>query len=116
MTIFEELQAAGLPVISADESGSISMGYMTPQQKQQFDDIVLNHFDPTAYQNVLQQRTDLQALKDAYQDMITRLEQIQNAGVVPFTQTGFNQVVQAVKDESLYVERIMKFLKRLLNS
>ncbi len=56
---------------------------------------------------------DEQALKDAYQNMIARLEQIQNAGTIPFTQAGFNQVVQAGKDEALYIERIMKVLKTL---
>jgi hypothetical protein len=60
---------------------------------------------------------DKQALLQAkaeYPNMITRLEQIQNAGAIPFTQAGFNQVVQAVKDEALYIERIMKVLRRML--
>lgn len=67
---------------------------------------------PTA--DDLAEQADLQQARDAYQTMITRLEQIQNAGTIPFTQTGFNQVVQAVKDEALYIERIMKVLKSIL--
>lgn len=50
-------------------------------------------------------------IRTEYLNMITRLEQIQNAGAIPFTQTGFNQVVQAIKDEALYIERIMKAIK-----
>lgn len=57
---------------------------------------------------------DEQTIRDAYQTMITRLEQIQNAGAIPFTSAGFNQVVQAVKDLALYEERIMKVLKNLV--
>lgn len=66
-------------------------------------------------QPVTQEETDWmnerQQIKAAYQTMITRLENIQAAGVIPFTQAGFNQVVQAVKDEALYIERVMKVLK-----
>ncbi len=50
-------------------------------------------------------------VKAAYQNMITRLEQIENAGAIPFTVAGFNQVVAAVKDEATYIKRIMKYLK-----
>jgi hypothetical protein len=57
---------------------------------------------------------DRQQIKDAYINMLARLEQIQNAGAIPFTQAGFNQVVQAVKDEALYIERIMKVIARLI--
>lgn len=64
------------------------------------------------------QEADRQAILQArveYQNMITRLEQIINAAAPPFTQAGFNQVVQAVKDISLYEERIMKVLRRTLS-
>jgi hypothetical protein len=53
-------------------------------------------------------------VKVEYQNMITRLEQIESAGAIPFTQAGFNQVVAAVKDEATYIKRIMKFMRRLL--
>jgi hypothetical protein len=53
-------------------------------------------------------------VRTEYQIMIARLEQIQNAGAIPFTQAGFNQVVQAVKDEALYIERIMKVIKHIV--
>lgn len=63
---------------------------------------------------LLQEEQLLSQIKVEYQNMLTRLQQIQNAGSIPFTQAGFNQVVQAVKDEALYIERVMKFLRRLL--
>ncbi len=52
---------------------------------------------------------DKQQLKDQYLTMIARLQQIQ--AVVSPTNA---QVIQAVKDEALYIERIMKVLKRIL--
>lgn len=51
-------------------------------------------------------------IRTEYQNMITRLEQIQNAGSISFTQAGFNLVVQANKDQALFIERIMKFIAR----
>lgn len=58
------------------------------------------------------QEQGLQQFKAAYLAAITRLNQIQNAGAIPFTQAGFNQVVQAVKDIALYVEQLAKIAKR----
>jgi hypothetical protein len=58
--------------------------------------------------------TARQQIKAEYSNMVTRLQQIQNAGAIPFTQAGFNQVVQAVKDEALYIERVMKVIKTLV--
>jgi hypothetical protein len=60
---------------------------------------------------IQQNISNVETIKAAYIAMIARLDQIQNAGTIPFTQAGFNQIVQAVKDEALYIERIMKFLK-----
>lgn len=57
---------------------------------------------------------DKSQIKTEYINMIQRLEQIQNSGAIPFTQAGFNQVVQAVKDEALYIERVMKVIKSLV--
>jgi hypothetical protein len=45
---------------------------------------------------------------------ITRLQGIQNAGTIPFTQAGFTQVVNAVKDMALYEEKIIKVLVRII--
>lgn len=36
MTIYDELIAAGLPVISADENGAIKMGVMNAEQKERY--------------------------------------------------------------------------------
>jgi hypothetical protein len=109
MSILDQLTAAGLPVISAEENGNIIMGPMTPEQDAQFNDLTLQYFNPTAYQDLLQQRADTQALRDAYVTMINRLEQIQSA-----SNPTNAQVVQAIKDEALYLERIMKVLRKML--
>lgn len=52
---------------------------------------------------------DMQQVKTEYVNMINRLEQIQ-AAVSPTNA----QVVQAIKDEALYIERIMKVIRRLV--
>lgn len=51
---------------------------------------------------------DRAQLRDQYQAMITRLEQIQAA-----TNPTNAQVIQAVKDEALYIQRLMKVLKNI---
>lgn len=64
-------------------------------------------YTPTAEE--LQTEIDIEQLREAYVNMIARLEQIQAA-----TNPTNAQVIQAIKDEALYIERIMKFLKKLL--
>jgi hypothetical protein len=56
----------------------------------------------------------LQTIATQYETAINRLIAIETAGVIPFTQAGFNQVVQAVKDEAKYIRLIAQALKRLL--
>lgn len=109
MTIYSDLQAAGLPVISASENGEISMGAMTEAQQQQFFDVVLNHFKPSDYVALQTFRSDRQTLVNVYANMITRLEQIQ-AAANPTNA----QVIAAVQDLSLYIERILKVIKRIV--
>lgn len=109
MTIYDELLAAGLPVVIADESGAVSMGAMTQTQRGQFTDILLQHFQPAVWAEVQQTRVDMQTVRNAYQDMITRLEQIQAA-----SNPTNAQVIQAIRDEALYIERIMKIIKRMV--
>lgn len=71
--------------------------------------------DASVYMQKLQDDKNLrEQIKAEYINMINRLQQIQNAGAVPFTQAGFNLVVQAVKDEALYIERISKVIKRII--
>lgn len=109
MTILQELQNADLPVISASEDGAISMGAMTSAQELTFVGIVTRYFLPVEYANSQAQKADRQTLITAYTTMITRLEQIQAA-----TNPTNAQVISAVQDLSLYVERIMKVLKTLV--
>lgn len=112
-TFIEKLNSENLPVISADNSGNVVMGPMTPTQEDTYNDIILEHFMPSVWADVQQIRSNWNLVKSEYLNMITRLEQIQNAGAIPFTSAGFNQVVQAVKDESLYIERILKVFRRI---
>lgn len=56
-----------------------------------------------------QVKLDKQQLKQAYQTMIDRLEQIQ-AAVSPTNA----QVIQAIRDEALYIKRVMKVLEKLI--
>lgn len=67
----------------------------------------------TIQQSVTQAEIDwlseIQSIKLAYQNMITRLEQIQTTSNPTNT-----QVIQAVKDEALYIERIMKAIKTII--
>lgn len=49
MTILQELQNAGLPVLSALENGQIVMGAMTPEQEEVYNDILLEYFQPTVH-------------------------------------------------------------------
>lgn len=111
MTLYEKLIAAGLPIQSATEDGAITglPGVaMTPAQIQTMNDIILEYFNPAEYADLIAWRTNAQELKAVYQDMIARLEQIQAA-----SNPTNAQVIQAVKDEALYIERIMKVIKRM---
>lgn len=106
MTLYEKLQNAGLPVISADETGAVSMGAMTLQQQETFQDILLEHFQPDKYTELLEHRSSLLALKGEYQTDITTLQNIQNT-----TNPTNSQVIAAMKYEAKTLERILKFLK-----
>ena len=69
-------------------------------------------YTPTAEE--LQEEADIQTIKDTYITTVARMEQIKNAATPPFTQAGFNLMAQAVRDEAEAIERVYKFLKRLL--
>lgn len=114
MGLFEKFQAAGLPVISVDETGGVAMRAMTPEQMLIMQDIILEHFRPNDWNEELNIRLYKSEFRDEFISMVNRLEQIINSGTIPFTQAGFNQVVQAVKDDALYSKRILNFLKRLI--
>lgn len=63
-------------------------------------------------QQTIAQDLDWQTLKTEYQAAVDRLQQIENAGAIPFTQAGFNQVVQAVKDVAKYERFILIYLRK----
>lgn len=58
--------------------------------------------------------TNLQNISSQYQAAIDRLVAIETSGAVPFTSAGFNQMVQAVKDEAKYIRLIAQAIKRII--
>lgn len=118
MTLLSNLQGANLPISAATEDGNSITWQQQPTdaQMQTCRDIVLQYIDPVAYNNLLVERTDIQQIKtqELYQAMITRLENIESFGGVPFTLQGFTQVVNAVKDQATFQKRILKVLKILV--
>jgi hypothetical protein len=55
-TLFETLQAAGLPVMSVDERGAvpvIAMGIMTMEQQAQFGDVLTQYSNAAGYNAIL---------------------------------------------------------------
>jgi hypothetical protein len=91
------------------ESGAISMSAMTQAQEVVFRDILLSHFPPSKYADVLTERTERADLKAQVAAAITRLEQIKNAA----TPTNA-QVIAAIRDMATYEEVIIKVLVRLV--
>lgn len=76
MTLFEKLQTAGLPVISATENGQVIMGAMAPEQEKIYNNIMLEHFQAIVYAEMLENEVDIQALKDDYVVAMTRFDTI----------------------------------------
>lgn len=111
MSLYQKLIDANLPIQSASEAGEI-IGLpdveMTSEQRGLLDDIVMEHFRPTEYADVLADRANMKAHKDNYLKAIARLEQIQNA-----TNITNAQAVAAIKDMALIQERTLKLLKKM---
>jgi hypothetical protein len=102
MFTLQNLLDAGLPALTTDGIELTQFAReLTPAEWLTY----LSIADPIEYQNQL----DRQALKSAYQTMITRLEAIQAA-----SNPTNAQIVQAIKDEALYIERVMKVISRLV--
>ena len=109
MTIFSELQAAGLPVISAAENGNISMGIMSMDQQAIFQDILLRYFLPSAYAELQISKVDKQQLKDEYLATVTQLQSIEAA-----TNPTNAQVIAAVKFLAKTLRLLLKLLARMI--
>lgn len=94
----QDLINAGLPAIFTDgiKNTEFSRGLTDVEWK-----TYLTISDP--------ERVEFLTLKEQYQAMIGRLEVIQSV-----TNPTNAQIVQAIKDEALYIERIMKVLKNIL--
>jgi hypothetical protein len=112
MTLLEKLTAAGLPIASATESGEISglPGIpMTQKQERIFQDILLEHFRPAEYAELLLSRSDESQLKSEYQATIAQLQTIENA-----TNPTNAQVIAAVKFLAKTLRLLLKLLARQL--
>ena len=56
MTLYDDLLAEGLPVISVSDKNEITMGTMTDDQKLIYDAVLLQYFHPNDYPDVLERR------------------------------------------------------------
>ena len=112
MTIFEKLQSAGLPVVSADESGAISMGAMTPEQDEMFQNIILEHFNPTAYADKIERKENDTDFQTEFQNRIDGLTQIATvAKPTTFTQADIGAMFDAIQDMARNQRAILKRIK-----
>lgn len=107
MTIFEKLVNAGIPVISANENGEISTEILTADQEKTFKDILLEHFNPSKYAEILLERSDKAQLKAEYLNTIATLQQIEDA-VNPTN----GQVISAVKFLAKTLRLLLKLIAR----
>jgi len=78
MTLFQVLQTAGLPVEIAEEDGTVSMGTMTDEQTQIFQDILLEYFQPAAHDEAQGHIVELTGFKDKYIETRDKLLQIES--------------------------------------
>ena len=110
MTLFEKLQAAGLPVVFVDElTGIITMGAMTDEQIITYNRILLEHYQSGEYQTLLENEADIQNIKDNFQSRWDTLTLIENKQT--FTATEAAQVLNFLASTQ---KRIMKWIYRQL--
>ena len=112
MTFYETLQSAGLPVLSADESGACVMGDMTPEQEALFQRIVTEHFHPERYAELLEEEANNTDFKTEFQNRLDRLTQIATvAKPSPFSQADIGNMFDALQDMARNQRAIMKRVK-----
>ena len=112
MTLLEKLQAAGLPVISADESGACTMGDMTDEQGDLFQRILIEHFNPERYAELLEREANAVDFSAEFQARIDRLTQIATvAKPSPFSQADIGNIFDALQDMARNQRAIMKRVK-----
>ncbi len=75
--------------------------------------LALNGVDYTFTAEEQARLDTIATFKAGFQAAIDRLQQIENSGTIPFTQAGFNQVVQAVKDMAKYERLIAQAIRYL---
>jgi len=108
-TLYEKLITAGLPIISATEEGEIESLQMTAEQQLLFSDILMEHFQPIQYADILTIRADRQQLKEEYQSTIATLQTIEST-----TSPTNAQVIAAVKFLAKTLRLLLKLLARLI--
>ena len=109
-TLYDKLIAAGLPVASATEAGLVDgmPGVpFTEAQRLKLEDILLEHFQPAVYADLLIYRADKTQLATEAQATITTLQNFEAV-----TNPTNAQVIAAVKFLAKTLRLILKFIVR----
>jgi hypothetical protein len=106
MSLFTDLQAAGLPVISASDGQSATFSRSLSEAETE---IYLDLLDPTRPTKRTEFQTAVLQFKDEYQAAKTRLSQIENAANPTNA-----QVIQAIRDIAKYERLLAKLLARFI--
>lgn len=99
--LYQTLIAAGLPVLSASETGEIISKGMTEPQRKLCEDLVSQYFEPVVYQATLDERTNTAALKSEHPNALTKLQGYRDATTMTNA-----EVVAAIK----YISRVLIFI------
>lgn len=80
MTFLLTVQNAGLPIISVNEidgSDPVFSRALTDAEAQLYGELKLQYYDPTKYNELLDDRANKQQIRDEYQSAITQLQTIE---------------------------------------
>jgi len=107
MTLFEKLQSLNLPVISVSEQNEITMGIMTPDQLELYQDALLEFFYPQQYNTLVQERLERVNFREQLQTVIQTLQTIASAETL-----SLEQVINAVQYMATIQAKQLKFLAK----
>lgn len=110
MTFLLTVQNAGLPIISVNEidgSDPVFSRALTDAEAQLYGELKLQYYDPTKYNELLDDRANKQQIRDEYQATITQLQTIETT-----TSPTNAQVVAAVKFLAKTLRILLKFIVR----
>lgn len=81
------------------------MRAMTTEQREAYANIILQYFNPVEYQKITDQKVNIKAFEDEYQNALTTLDQIQGAPTLTNA-----QAIAAIK----YLAKTMKIILKIL--